>query len=195
VEHHPGIDLVRYRPAPRRERERPRVLFVGGRFAEKGGNDLLAALEGEIGRTLDLDLVTPEPIPERPGLRVHRLSQSDPKLLDLQQQADIFCLPTYGDAAPWAVLEAMACGAPVIATRLGGIPDMLADGRAGVLVRHGDPRGLADAVSALLADPARRRDLGAAGRERCEERYDQLRQFPLFVEHLRKTIADWRGRS
>ena len=44
VEYHPGIDLNRYRPVPRRERSRPSVLFVGGRFVEKGGEDLLAAL-------------------------------------------------------------------------------------------------------------------------------------------------------
>ena len=193
VEHHPGIDLARFRPAPRRERERPRVLFVGGRFAEKGGHDLLAALQDDIGSTLDLDVVTPAPIAERPGLRVHRLGHSDPELLDLQQQADVFCLPTYGDAAPWAVLEAMACGTPVVSTRIGGIPNMLDGGRAGVLVGHGDCAGLADAVRTLLADPARRAELGALAHRRCEQRYDQRRQFLRLIEHLRAAIVDWQA--
>lgn len=62
VEHHPGIDLDRYRPAPRRPRERPRVLFVGGRFVAKGGADLLDALGDRLGESVEVDLVTPEDV-------------------------------------------------------------------------------------------------------------------------------------
>ncbi|MFZ2050169.1 MAG: glycosyltransferase family 4 protein [Solirubrobacteraceae bacterium] len=184
VEHHPGIDLTRYRPASRRERTRMRVLFVGGRFIEKGGEDLLAALGEQLGSNVELDLVTPAEVPERDGVRVHRLSASDPQLLDLQQQADLFCLPTHGDAAPWAVLESMACGTPVISTHIGGIPDLLDRGRAGVLVPHGDLRELGDALRALLQNPQRRAQLAAAARERCEREYDARRQFGRLVQRL-----------
>jgi glycosyltransferase involved in cell wall biosynthesis len=186
VEHHPGIDLDRYRPAPRRGRERPRVLFVGGRFAEKGGEDLLDALAGGLGEHVELDLVTPAQVPARPGVRVHRLEPSDPRLLELQQQADLFCLPTYGDAVPWAILEAMACGTPVLSTRVGGIPDLLDDGRAGALVKHGDRRGLREALERLLLEPQSRARLATQARARCEERYDARRQIPRLVEHLRE---------
>ena len=93
VEHHPGLDLQRHRPAERRGRALPRVLFVGGRFREKGGDDLLDALGEDLGRTAELDLVTPAQVAERPGLRVHRLSPGDPRVLELQQQADLLCLP------------------------------------------------------------------------------------------------------
>ena len=184
INHHPGIDLKRYRPAPRRPRERPRVLFVGGRFAEKGGDDLLAALGEDLGRTVDLDLVTPAPVPERPGVRVHRLAASDPELLVLHQQADVLCLPTQGDACPWAVLEAMACGTPVISTRIGGIPDLLDGDRAGVLVPYGDPRSLGEAVRDLLGDEPRRTMLAGRARERCEQRYDARRQFSRLTGYL-----------
>ncbi|HEV3069930.1 MAG TPA: glycosyltransferase family 4 protein [Solirubrobacteraceae bacterium] len=190
VEHHPGIDLDRYRPAPRRERSRPRVLFVGGRFVEKGGEDLLQALGEMLGSEVELDLVTPAEVDPRPGVRVHRLSPSDPELLDLQQQADLFCLPTHGDAAPWAVLEAMACGTPIVSTRIGGIPDMLADGRAGVLVPHGDRGALREALRALLGDPQRRAALSDAARGRCEAHYDARRQFASLTKHLTQA---WRG--
>jgi glycosyltransferase involved in cell wall biosynthesis len=186
LEHHPGIDLDHYRPAARRARERPRVLFVGGRFEEKGGGDLLRALGERLGRDVDLDVVTPAGVPDRPGVNVHRLGPGDPELLDLQQQADIFCLPTHGDAAPWAVLEAMACGTPVLSTRVGGIPDLLDGGRAGGLVPHGDPRALAQALDALLADHSRRAQLAEDARRRCEQRYDARRQLPRLVDHLRE---------
>ncbi len=185
VEHHPGLDLTTYQPAVRRERPRPRVLFVGGRFHEKGGDDLLSALGDALGEEVDVDVVTPAPVAPRPGVTVHRLGPSDPQLRDLHQQADLLCLPTYGDAAPWAVIEAMACGTPVLATSVGGIPDQLDGGRAGALVPVGDLRALGDALRTLLADPERRRQLAGAARRRCEERYDAARQSERLVELVR----------
>jgi glycosyltransferase involved in cell wall biosynthesis len=122
-------------------------------------------------------------------VRVHRLMPSDPELLDLQQQADIFCLPTYGDTNPWSVLESMACGTPVVSTRVGGIPEMLDEGRGGVLAPYGDPRALGDALRGLLADPGRRARLAAHARARCEERYDTRRQLPLLIDHLRAAAS------
>ncbi len=193
LEHHPGIDLERYRPAARRERERPRVLFVGGRFAAKGGDDLLGALGEKLGEEVDLDLVTPAEVPERRGVRIHRLDPSDPRLLDLQQQADLMCLPTYGDAVPWAVLEAMACGTPVLSTRIGGIPDLLDDGRAGALIASGDQRSLGEALRSLLADAQARASLAGQARERCEQRYDARRQLPQLLERLRDLDGNQAG--
>jgi glycosyltransferase involved in cell wall biosynthesis len=192
LEHHPGIDLDAFRPAPRRPRSRPRVLFVGGRFAQKGGDDLLAALGPHAGRELDLDLVTPAPVARRDGVRVHRLAPSDPELLDLYQQADLFCLPTRGDAVPFAVLEAMGCGTPVVASRIGGIADVLDDGHAGRLVAPGDVRGLAEAVRGLLGDEPARRELGARGRRRCEEHYDARKQVVRLIEIMRAVAGPQR---
>jgi glycosyltransferase involved in cell wall biosynthesis len=185
VEHHPGLDLQHYRPAPRRERERPRVLFIGGRFVEKGGPDLLQALGQTLAEDVELDIVTQDHVAERPGVRVHRLGPSDPQLLDLQQQADLLCLPTYADTNPWALLETMACGTPVLSTRVGGIPELLDDGRAGALVEHGDARALGETLRALLADPQRRAELAGQARRRCERRYDARRQFARLAERLR----------
>jgi glycosyltransferase involved in cell wall biosynthesis len=194
VEHHPGLDLDRFVPAPKLERTRPRVLFVGGRFAEKGGEDLLAALGERLGRDVDLDLVTPSPVAERPGVHVHRLQTSDPQLLDLYQQADLLALPTYGDATPWVVLEAMACGTAVLSTPVGGIPDMLDGGRAGALVSYGDVRALGEALDGLLANPELLASVGARARERCETHYDARKQFVRLTEHLREARSRFAAR-
>jgi glycosyltransferase involved in cell wall biosynthesis len=193
--HHPGLDLELFRPAQRRERALPRVLFIGGRFAEKGGEDLLQALGGDLGHSVELDIVSAAAVAPRPGVRVHRLIPGDPRLLDLHQQADLLCLPTYGDTNPWVLLEAMACGTPVLASPVGAIPELLDGGRAGTIVPHGEPQALGEALRALLAEPARRAQLAAAARARCEQRYDARTQFAGLAVHLAAVQARFPRRT
>jgi len=175
----PGVDVRRFRPAAQRPpADGPqRVIFVGGRFAAKGGEDLLWALDPMLRQgDVELDIVTTADVEEQPGVRVHRLGPGDDRLVALLQQADVFCLPTRGDASPWVVLEAMACGTAVVASAVGAIPEMIDDGRAGVLVTPGDRPALRETLQGLLADEPRRRALAAAGRDRIQERYDAEHQ-------------------
>lgn len=80
---------------------------------------------------------------------------------------DVFCLPSLSEGLPLAALEAMAAGVPVVATDAGGLPDLIEDGRNGLIVRRGDPVALAAAITRLLRDTALRTRLGDAGRERA----------------------------
>jgi glycosyltransferase involved in cell wall biosynthesis len=190
-----GIDVERFRPVSPRPRKRPRLLFVGGRFVEKGGPDLIDALGPELGAEVELDIVTPEPVPERPGVRVHRFAPGAPGLVDLYQQADVFCLPTHGDAAPLAVLEAMACGTPVVGYDVGAIGELLGAGTAGCVVPAGDRRALRAEIMRLLADPGLRRRLGAGGRSLCERRNDVRVQVRRLAELMREVVAEHSGRA
>jgi alpha-maltose-1-phosphate synthase len=176
----PGVDLAYYRPAPRRQRERHRLLFVGGRFAEKGGEDLLAAIGHRLGVDVELDIVTAETAPAPPGVRVHRLGRSDPELLELLQQADLFCLPTHADTMSFATMEALACGTPAVTSSLAGVPEVVGD--AGETVPPGDVRRLREAIDALLADADRRTELRRVARARAEERFDARRQSSLLLD-------------
>jgi glycosyltransferase involved in cell wall biosynthesis len=194
VEHHPGIDLVRFRPGPRSERPRPRLLFVGGRFEEKGGTDLIEAIGPLIGRELDLDVVTPDAVVAHPGVRVHRLQPQDPLLPELHRQADVFCLPTRGDAAPWVILEAMASGTAIVTTDVGGIRGLLGDGTAGRLVPRGDARQLRESILSLARDGAARRELGARARARCEARYDVRIRTRELVDLMQGAVPSRRDR-
>jgi glycosyltransferase involved in cell wall biosynthesis len=99
----------------------------------------------------------------------------------LMRCADIVVVPSvWGDACPLTVLEAMAAGAAVVASAVGGIPELVGDEGAGVLVPHGDARALADALAGLLADPARRQAMGAAGWRRVDRDF----RFEDFVARL-----------
>jgi len=75
------------------------------------------------------------------------------------------------DALSRVILEAMAAGRPVIGTRVGGTPELIVDGETGLLVERGAPAALAEAIVALLRDPARRARLGAAASARVAARF------------------------
>lgn len=92
---------------------------------------------------------------------------------ELLDQFDILVLPSWIEGLPGVVLEAMAHAKPVIATPVGGTPELVVDGETGVLVPPRDPAALADAITALIADPERARALGLAGRERAEREFSE----------------------
>jgi glycosyltransferase involved in cell wall biosynthesis len=84
---------------------------------------------------------------------------------------DLYVHPARMEGFGIALLEAMAMGRAVVATRAGGIPEIVIEGETALLVAPGDPEALASAVSALLGDPMRRTAFGKAGRRRVEERF------------------------
>ncbi len=98
------------------------------------------------------------------GVRWAGFRRDVPSLL---AASDLFVLPSLRDAFPTVLLEAMAAGLAVVATRTGGVPEIVADGHTGVLVPPGDAPALARAVAQLLASPEKRTTLGEAGRRRA----------------------------
>lgn len=103
--------------------------------------------------------------------------------------SDVFVLPTLTEALPTVLAEAMAARLPVIASRVGGVPEMVADGQNGVLVEPEDLSGLASACIQLLNNPEQRAAMGAQGwkivnqRFNIERQVDQLKE--LYLEQLR----------
>jgi glycosyltransferase involved in cell wall biosynthesis len=79
---------------------------------------------------------------------------------------DLFVLPSRTEGLPMSIMEAMALGIPVVATRVGGIPNLVEDGVTGLLVKPDDPKRLGNTILSLLDSPSRMKDMGKRGRER-----------------------------
>ncbi|WP_139173476.1 glycosyltransferase family 4 protein [Geodermatophilus telluris] len=158
----------------------PRVLYVGLLTPRKGVVDLLTAarLLRERGVAHELWLLggTPDEGPAAEA-EVRAVLDADVRVLGTRPpeqmpaafaDADVFCLPSWWEAMPLSVLEAMAAGLPVVASDVGDIGRAVADGVTGYVVPAKDPDQLAAALERLLVDPELRRRMGAAGRERVK---------------------------
>jgi len=167
----PGIDVEQFAEGERTN-ELPRILFVGEDFVRKGGDLLLDVFRKRLRHKAELVLVTRAHVAEEPGVCVYGpIAPNSQALLELYRSADIFALPTRADCYSMACLEALASGLPVVATRVGGIPDILLEGETGHLLDIDDAQALGDILEALIADPARRREMGRRGRQ------DAIRRF------------------
>jgi glycosyltransferase involved in cell wall biosynthesis len=98
--------------------------------------------------------------------RVHFLGMRD-DVYELLAGLDVFAMSSRFEGLPIALLEAMSAHLPVVATSVGGIPEVVTSGTTGILVRPGDPAALAHAIQGLLDDPDRRERLGDAAASRA----------------------------
>jgi glycosyltransferase involved in cell wall biosynthesis len=91
---------------------------------------------------------------------------------ELLRTADLFTYPSYHEGMPIAIIEAMACALPVVATRVGGIPDLVSPGVNGLLVEAGHPDQLAEAIHRLVIDPDTRKSMQVNSFKIAQEEYD-----------------------
>ena len=101
---------------------------------------------------------------------------------------DVFVAPSLIEGQSLAVLEAMAAGLPVVASRVGGLPEVVQDGVTGLLAAPGNPLELQEAIKVLRDDPSRRRDMGQAGRERVQEHFTSARMAEGYLQVYEKVL-------
>jgi glycosyltransferase involved in cell wall biosynthesis len=106
---------------------------------------------------------------------------------------DLFVLPSRWEGLPLAVLEAMAARLPVVATAVGGVPEVVVDGLTGLLVPPGDPPALAGALLSLARDAGRRRAMGQAGYERVREHFAMAQMARAMERLYEELLAEKRG--
>jgi glycosyltransferase involved in cell wall biosynthesis/peptidoglycan/xylan/chitin deacetylase (PgdA/CDA1 family) len=176
-----GIDVTRFAPG----RAVPtipgvpsgsRIIGTAARLSpEKGIHRLLEAFALLAPRHPSARLVLAGDGPDRSALEAQARAAAiadrvaflgfHPHVAELLPAFEIFALPSLTEGIPLALLEAMAAGIPCVATAVGGVPEVIENGRTGVLVPADDPEALATAIDSLLNDAGRRSAIGAAGRE------------------------------
>jgi glycosyltransferase involved in cell wall biosynthesis len=208
---HHGIDVRRFTPSVDAGEMRRTlrlgskdevVLFVGRLVRDMGVETLIAAAPAMLERRPSMRLViaggsgdllpAARQLAERlPGRLMVVADVPAENLPALYAGSTVLVVPTLGARAcgSLAAAEAMACGRPVVASRVGGIPEFVVDGETGVLVPPGDPRELSAAVHGLLDDPERRAAMGRAGRQRAEAMFDAETTNRAFGRVFRRVAA------
>lgn len=189
-----GVDLKRFAPPLHRQWSLPRLLFVGRLVYQKGLDILLPALS-EL-KQLPWELTVVGDGPYRRSLEnvalAHGISerinftgwQRDSDLVRLYQAANIFVFPSRHEGMPNVVLEAMACGLPVVATSIAGNEELVAYSETGLLIPQEDPASLRKALSELLTNPELCKQMGGAGRKRVGEHFAWSSVAQQYIELL-----------
>lgn len=119
--------------------------------------------------------------------KIHFLGKQD-NVHDLLPLADLMLMPSQMESFGLAALEAMACGVPAIATRVGGVPELIDHSNNGMLFEIGDVTGMAEAAIALLNDPARLQQMSEAARRTAEEQFSTTRIIPLYEAYYQRVL-------
>jgi alpha-maltose-1-phosphate synthase len=207
-----GIDAEQYSPDPATDvlerygvdTSKPSVVFVGRITRQKGVPVLLRAaahLDPDVQLVLCAGAPdTPELGAEVAGL-VEELRKtragviwlsgmlSKREVIQLLSHSTLFACPSVYEPLGIVNLEAMACGTAVVASKVGGIPEVVADGETGLLVPPDDPDALAESINALTRDRDRAKAMGVAGRERAQSQFDWGKIAQQTAELYESTVA------
>jgi glycosyltransferase involved in cell wall biosynthesis len=174
------------------DNDRLRLGFVGGLQPVKGLDDLVAALDRTV---TDPVVVVAGEGPTRD--RLEQAFEPDGVFLGsvpyeqvpaLYHEFDAFVLPSHSEGLPRVVLEAQATATPVVATRVGGIPELITDGETGLLYNAGDVAALDDAVDRLASDTGLLTRLSEAGRAAVESEYAWGALYERYERYLREVV-------
>jgi glycosyltransferase involved in cell wall biosynthesis len=188
-----GVGLRRSQPE---DRHHPLRVATASILEHRKGVDILIAACARVDAPLQLDVFGDgtlraelEAQAARTGTAVTFHGWVSPaEIPDHLRETDLFVLATRGDNLPVSVLEAMSLALPVVATRTGGLPELVADGETGFLVEPEDVEGLARAISRLAGDEPLRQRFGGAAAERLERRFEAgavARQMVALYRRLR----------
>src|SRR5581483_947074 len=211
----PAVDPELFCPPPRAPQQPERtagtlsVIWIGGHLWEKGHEYGLQAIRALLDDRVPVRLTligataAPESHPVGEQRRIAHtvadlrleahvllLPRVDPiEVRDRLRRADVLMHPSLSEGISNAVLEAMACALPVVTTSAGGMREAVRDGVEGFVVAPRQPGELAAALTTLWRDPARRQEMGAAGRRRVIDGFDLRAQTEAFLAMYREAVA------
>lgn len=205
-----AVNLAEYRDAFENHRTKTRkgvplsILYLGYLGKAKGTFDLLEAAKQIENRKVNMifhlvggELTSGELDLLREKIQTLHLDESvklqepvfDADKKALFRTADIFVYPSYHEGIPMAVLEAMASGLPIVASRAGGLPDLVHDGINGILIEPGHPEQLTDALCVLAEDPSRRLAMQKESHRIAEELFSMDQHILRLVDIYKQVLS------
>ncbi|MBN2570204.1 MAG: glycosyltransferase [Deltaproteobacteria bacterium] len=175
--------------------EKPLLVSLGGNVPRSSG------LEREMRRALrkTLNRFNEEDVFRKSGLSefvIRRGAIKDENVMaDYYRAADALVYATKVDNCPLTVLEALSCGLPVVASAVGGVPELLRDGETGILVPPGDAIALSEGLFRVLEDDVFRERISAAAVKDAQTRFDIRRQATEYLDWYAELIAEWQKRK
>jgi glycosyltransferase involved in cell wall biosynthesis len=181
------VDVGKEKIEPETEKSCLHVLYLGHLGKAKGSFDLIRAAKTILGQEQrvvfdlagheqvsgDLNQLNAQVVEAGLEQFIHiQPAVAEAEKIKLFRSADIFVYPSYYEGMPMAVIEAMACGLPIVATQVGGLPDLISPGLNGLLVPAGQPDQLAEAIRQLVENPRLRVSMQAGSFRRAQENFD-----------------------
>jgi glycosyltransferase involved in cell wall biosynthesis len=179
----------------------PLVVFLGRVVEEKGVLDLVRAFAtirerfpsarlSVVGLGVDSDTVSQLAVTLGLSEAIDQPGWSDPsEVVNWFTAADVVVVPSWFEAQGLSVMEAQAAGAVVVATNVGGIPDVIEDGSTGILVEQRDPKALAAAVISILGDPSRAEAIGRRAAEQATHQFSRESTARAFESLYRRVLT------
>jgi glycosyltransferase involved in cell wall biosynthesis len=180
-----AVDHKLWRPSTSAKNHKKKVVFVGGDFKRKGG-PLLREVASMVGSAAEFVYITKHQFEQRENeTLVTGLKPDAPELVEHVRTADIFALPTRADCSPNACVEAASCGLPIVSSSVGGIPELVLDGKTGKIVNEHTAESYRDAILTYLMNDDLRVREGSKARELVEAKHTLAGQ----MGHLRQLIG------
>jgi starch synthase len=184
---HPGLERRWMGQVSVRRERPPLLLFVGGRFAAKGGPLFLEAVRPLIATgAARAQIVTSDDVSSEEGIKVSHLRPGDPRMSELLSQAHVLVLPSKGDAVPWTVIEALSQGCVVVASDVGANAELVAD--AGYVGPMPTATELRQVLSDLVTSPVRLAEFSNRAAKRGAH-FDAKRSVARLVEIIEEVRA------
>jgi len=196
-----GVDLEVFHPVPIRKGLKKVIMYAGNLILEKGLVYLIEASKKVIEKHPDSEFILIGKgrdekylmkYVERQGVKDYFKflgALPNTELPEYYSLADIFVLPTLFQAVPMGVREAQACGVCVVASDIGGVPEVIKDGKTGLLVKAGDSTSLSTAIIRLIEDEKLRRRLAANGKRYIEKYHSREAKVKILIKIYERLIS------
>jgi glycosyltransferase involved in cell wall biosynthesis len=187
--HDPTPDRITFGFAARMEELKgPMILMEAFALAHQTCADISLNIAGD-GSQRHLIAARAKALEVASRYRYHGVYTHPEECRAFMESLDVFVMPSFSEGTPNSIVEAMACGKPIIASEVGGVPDMVGDD-SGIVVPAGDVGALAQAILRLAQDPQLRIRMGTAARQRYEDLFSPKVVLPLMLETYSRVIGN-----